>query len=258
MLVIARTVAHLLQQLRGQGRDLAEQELVRRAYYFGTPLHSARFEVDGTPFHVHGLGVASIASQVGAPVAVLGAGVLHNAFVTGDWADGRGVGVHPSRLERLRAGVGAEVATILTDLHRARADRHLDRAMADPASLSAGARWSVLLDLADFCDKWDDGRIYFGSPERDDRRFVDAHRDGLVGLARALGWPELADHFRAVFDRVGADEVPPSLLLGRRYSEVVLPPSARSRLSVALLERARRGRWRVRRWRGSVLSGNRS
>jgi len=57
MLVIARTVAHLLRQLRDQGRDLGELELVRRAYDFGTPLHSARFEVDGTPFHVHGIGV---------------------------------------------------------------------------------------------------------------------------------------------------------------------------------------------------------
>ena len=257
MLVIARTVAHLLQQLGDQGRDLGELELVRRAYDFGTPLHSARFEVDGTPFHVHGIGVASIAAQVGAPAAVIAAGVLHNVFVSGDWADGRGSGDFPQRRQRLRAGVGAEVATILSDHRRARANRHLGRAMADPASVTTDERWSVLLDLADFCDKWDDGRIYFGAPDRDDRRYVDAHRDELVALARALGWHELAGQLAAAFDRVGADEVPASLLLGRRHSEVVLPPSARARVSVALLGRARRVRWRLRRWRARV-SGNRA
>jgi len=172
VLVIARTVAHLFRQLRAQDRPLAELELIRRAYDVGTPMHSGRFEVDGTPFHVHGLGVASLAAQAGAPSAVVAAGVLHNAYNTGDWGDGRGSGAHPARRERLRREVGPEVEAILTGLKDSRSAHLLSSAMESDADVGEPERWYVLLDLCDFLDKWDDGRIAYGLPDRDDRRFV--------------------------------------------------------------------------------------
>jgi (p)ppGpp synthase/HD superfamily hydrolase len=249
VLVIARTVAHLFRQLRAQERPLAELELVRRAYDFGMPLHSGRFEVDGTPFHVHGLGVASIASQVGAPSAVVGAAVLHNAYNTGDWGDGRGPGPFDVRRERVRREVGPEVEALLTGLRASRGAHLVAGAMASGAVLDEPDRWYVLLDLCDFLDKWDDGRIAYGLPDRDDRRFVDAHQDEIVALAERLGWPELSAGLTSAFARLADDKVPPSLVPGRRYSQLLPPPSFRPSIGVEMMRRARRAKYAVGRWR---------
>ena len=249
MLVIARTVSHLLRQLRAQERPLAELELIRRAYDFGTPLHSARFEVDGTPFHVHGLGVASLAAQAGAPSAVVAAGVLHNAYNTGDWGDGRGPGDFETRRARLRREVGPEVEAVLTGLKASRAVHLVPEAIASGADLGEPDRWYVLLDLCDFLDKWDDGRIAYGLPDRDDRVFVDAHEVELAALADRLGWPEVSAGLTSAFRRLAEDHVPASLVLGRRYSQLVAPPSFGRRVTVRAKARARRARYAVARWR---------
>lgn len=245
-MMVARTAAQLFRQLRAQDRPLAELELVRRAYDFGTPLHSARFEVDGTPFHVHGLGVASVTGQLGAPAHVVAAGVLHNVYTTGDWGDGRGRGPRPARRDRIRAGVDPAVEAVLTDLHHARLGGLLERAIAAPASLDEGERTLVQLELGDLYDKWEDGRIRYSLDGRSDRATVEADEAGIVALARHAGDDRLAEAFAAAFGRVHAEDIPPSLALGRRYSAVVLPLSARERPSVALRRWAGRAGGRLR------------
>jgi hypothetical protein len=248
VLVIARTVAHLFRQLRAQERPLAELELVRRAYDFGMPLHSGRFEVDGTPFHVHGLGVASLVAQVGAPGAVVATAVLHNAYSTGDWGDARGPGAFEGRGGRVRRAVGPEVEALLGGLRMARAADHLASAVSVGTAPGESQRWLVLIELCDVLDKWDDGRIAYGSDDRDDRRFVDRHESQLIELAARSGWPEVAAGLEVAFRRLAEDELPEGLLLGWRHSEVVAPPSFRRRLTIRVRGRARHAlrRWRAR------------
>jgi hypothetical protein len=239
VLDIARTPAKLFRQMREQGRALAEMELVRRAYDFGTPLHSGRFEVDGTPFHTHGLGVASVVAHVGAPAHVVASAVLHNVYSTGDWGDGRGGGPHPTRRKRLREAVGADAEANVNGLCDFRARRLFGDLLTRPDDLTDVERWLVLLELGDLLDKWDDGRVTYSVDGRGDRKFVEDHQNALVAFSGSVAGPELAESFRSAFARVAAEEIPDSLRLGRRYSVVVPPPSWRPRTSLKVLSRAR-------------------
>jgi len=240
VLVIARTVAHLFRQLREQHRPVTELELVRRAYDFAAPLHSGRFEVDGTPFHAHCLGMASIMAQIGAPAPVIGAAVLHNAYTTGDWGDGRASGAFPRRRRQVRDALGPEVESFLSGLREARAAGHVERLVAHPeVDLDDRARWLALLDLADLLDKWDDGRVRYSTAGRGDRQLVEGREEAIVALAARVGGPLLAHAFESAFLRTATEEIPVSLRLDRRYSVVVPPPSWRPRRSVALLRQFR-------------------
>ena len=228
--------------MRSEDRPLEELELVREAYDFACVLHSARFEIDGTPFHVHSIGVASIVSSLGAPASVIASATLHNAYTTGDWGDGRR-GPHPTRRQRMRDALGTDVESWVAELCNARSHEHMPRLLDGSMTvdeLSDDERWLVLLDLADLLDKYDDGRVAYSVDGRGDRAMVEGRENAVVALAAAAGNDQLASAFESAFARVAAEEIPDSLRLGRRYSVVVVPPSLRPSRVVALKGTARR------------------
>lgn len=239
-------MAGLFRQMRAQGRPLTDLELVRRCYDLGTPLHSARFEVDGTPFHTHGIGVASALSPTDVPGAVLGAAVLHNVYTTGDWGDGRTSGPYDSRRAIIRNGVGPDVERLLTRLYDARRAGHFERALADMSDLADEERWLLALDLGDVLDKWADGRIRYSDRGRSDRELVEGSEIEVIDLAGRVGGPEFAARFRAAFEHARDEDIPESLKLGRLYSVVVPPPSLTTRPTVTLQAFARPVVQRVR------------
>jgi hypothetical protein len=141
-----------------------------------------------------------------------------------------------------------EVEALLGGLRTARAADHLASAVSVGTAPGESQRWLVLIELCDVLDKWDDGRIAYGSDDRDDRRFVDRHESQLIELAARSGWPEVAAGLEVAFRRLAEDELPEGLLLGWRHSEVVAPPSFRRRLTIRVRGRARHAlrRWRAR------------
>jgi len=242
VLEIARTPARLFRQMRDEDRPLEQLELVRRAYDYACALHSARFEIDGTPFHVHSVGVASIVSSLGAPASVIASATLHNAYTTGDWGDGRASGPHPARRRQMRDALGSEVEGWVAQLSDARSHQHMPRLLRGEATvdeLDDEERWLVLLDLADLLDKYDDGRVAYSADGRSDRAMVEGSEDAVVALAAAAGNDQLARAFETAFARVAAEEIPDSLRLGRVYSVVVPPPSLQPRISVMVKRTAR-------------------
>jgi hypothetical protein len=244
MFVVARTPAALFRQMRDQGHGLEELELVRRAYDLNISVYSARFEPDGTPFQVHGIGTASVMAQLGAPAYVVGAAIIHNALRSGDWGDGRGPGPTASRRARVRDAIGADAEGFLFDLYTV-AGRPRAEVIADPA-LDSGERWRVLLRTADLLDKWDDGRIMYSGDGRSDRAYVAEHQAEVVVAARKLGGDEFADSLEAAFARVESEKIPESLLSARPYSTVVPPASYRRRLRTRVRAAAYRFAGRAR------------
>lgn len=241
MYEVARTPAGLFRQMRAQGRPLEELEVVRKAYDFSVFLSSGRFEIDGGPFQVHGLGTASILSQLGAPAHVIGISTFHNAYHSGDWLDGRRPGAFPSRRALVRKTCGAEAEAFLLSVFTGRAARRsVEEELARVDEIEGDERWRVLLDLADLLDKWDDGRVMYSADGRGDRKFVAGREDKIVELAERVGSKELAESIEAAFERVAAEEIPESLKLGRVNSVFVQPRSSRERPSITLTRFARK------------------
>lgn len=253
MFVVARTPAALYRQLRAQGRSLEDQQLVARAIELDIDIYSARFEPDGTPFQVHGIGTASVMAQIGAPTYVVAAAVVHNAFNQGDWADGRGAGAYPWRRERVRAALGEETEQLLTAIQETRRQRIDD--LDAIAEMPPRDRWRLLLRIGDLLDKWDDGRVMYSAEGRGDRKFVDEHAHEVLEIARRFGSEEFAQSLECAFAEVAAETIPESMKSTRIYSEVIPPASYRRRPLLAAkhavyaeLRRARRAlRRRLRR-----------
>jgi hypothetical protein len=246
MFVVARTPAALYRQLRAQGRSLEEQQLVRRAIELDIEVYSARFEPDGTPFQVHGIGTASVMSQMGAPIHVVAAAILHNAFQQGDWADGRGSGAYAPRRERVRAALGAETEELITAIQE-RPRQRIDDLDAI-ARLAPNDRWRLLLRIGDILDKWDDGRVMYSGDGRGDRRFVAEHSHEILEIARRFGSEEFAESLECAFATVAAETIPESMKSTRTYSAVIPPASYQRRpvlaakyATYAFLRRVRRG-----------------
>lgn len=233
---IAQTPVALFNQMREHDRTGADIELVRKAYDLGVELYSGRFEADGSPFQVHGVGTASILCQLGLPAWVMAAACLHNAYGSGDFGDGRGRGPFPNRRELVRSRLGEPAEAFLRDLYGNRLDRKtLSGILEKCAHISEREHLLLTHDLADLLEKWFDGGILYTRPDRRDRNFVCGHEQEIVALAERLGHPSLAQALREAFARYRLDAAQGEGGWDRTYSRVIAPRSLTKRLRVRAL-----------------------
>ena len=112
-------------------------------------------------------------------------------------------------------------------------------------------RHLVLIDLADYCEKYVDfGVLYFGDSSwiTDEVKVMGAR---LVQLAHRLRQPELAEMMSSLFLAVEQEPAVPAALLPpkeHKYPYLVLPLSARTRFS-ALVAGFYRRNFSLRKWR---------
>ena len=107
---VAQTNIQLYNQLRRENRTLEELHFVHRAYEFITTLYGGFLQSDGKPFLSHSTGVASIVSQLGAPIEVVVAGLTHNIYGNGDFGDGRSKIITNSRRKLVISALGERVS----------------------------------------------------------------------------------------------------------------------------------------------------
>jgi len=86
----AQTNIQLFKQLRREGYSNTDLSLVRDAYELAMVLYSCRFLPSGRPFIAHVVRTASILAALHLSAQVVAAGLLHNAYGTGDFGDGSG------------------------------------------------------------------------------------------------------------------------------------------------------------------------
>src|SRR5262245_4841225 len=97
MRAYAQTNIQLFNQLRYYAYSDADLNLVRDAYELAMVLFSGRFQSSGKSFIAHVVGTASILAWVRLPAPVVAAGLLHNAYGSGDFGDGRRGATTPRR-----------------------------------------------------------------------------------------------------------------------------------------------------------------
>lgn len=245
---IAQTNLQLYNQMLSQGRSIEDLALAKRAYDLASLIYSAHYQADGKPFISHTVGVASILSHLNLPIEVIAFGLVHNVYGNGDFGDGRQHQSTTARRSRVREAVGADVETLV---HRFRHFRitgnTIDRIEGDLDSYGDVERHLVLTDLADHLEKYaDDGVLYFGDSQwvTDD---VNLYGDRMIVMAERLGQPGLGDMMRQRFDAVAGRPLAPQILRPgeRKYTEMIMPLSARKRLYTRLA--AWRQHWKRRR-----------
>jgi hypothetical protein len=228
MYAIAQTNLQLYNELRAQGRTVADVILVRRAYEFAMHAYSGYYQGDGRPFIAHCVGVASVLAELESPATLVAAGMLHNAYGNADFGDGARESTSDGRREAVRRAVGPEVEALLYRFRTSRIDEHtLPGILERLPAMDAIEKQLLLIDLADMVDKHADNAVeYFGEPdwlvEEDGRIGAD-----VVEIARRLDQPRLAAMLTEAFEssRNAASDRDLRASDGRRYMALIVPPS---------------------------------
>ena len=109
----AQTNLQLYSQLEGLSWHEEERARIQRAYELAMRLFSGRYRASGKPFVAHLVGTASVLAAEGGRPAVILAGMLHAAYVQGDFGDGGAEAMTPGRRARLREIVGDEAEALV-------------------------------------------------------------------------------------------------------------------------------------------------
>ncbi len=238
----AQTNIQLYQQLRSDGHSSSELAVVAAAYRSASRLYAGRFLASGRVFIAHVVGVAGILGTLRLPIGVVAAGLVHNAYGTGDFGPGRsGTSDRPRRF--LRQAVGEDVESYVFGFrNHPWTRRAIEGALADPGRLNSMERMVLLMRLADVLEHHRDLDLLHGGDAEARRERI--RRDGSLRteLARTLGFPELASELDRVFEETLSSELPRELIRGDS-------PSA----GFVLAPRSYRRRWSVRRALASVI-----
>jgi (p)ppGpp synthase/HD superfamily hydrolase len=248
---IAQTNLQLYNQLLRRGDPLEDLVIVHRAYEFLTTLYPGYYQADGKPFVAHGVGVASVLAYLDQPAEMLAFGLLHNIYGNADFGDGQRERVTPVRRALVREAVGARVEELIVRFRDLRVTpRTVEDARRALPDRDETERRVILVDLADMAEKYADlGVLYFGEND-----WIISAQDriggDLIGLARELGQPRLAEMLEQAFAHAGdhAEQVPAELRPsdGRRHLKLVIPRSCRPRVSLTLTIWMRQLRHRLR------------
>jgi hypothetical protein len=236
---IAQTNLQLYNQLRLQGRTIDELVIISRAYELLTVLYSGYYQADGKPFVAHGVGVASTVAHLGMSAEFVAAGLLHNIYGNADFGDGLNQLVTDRRRRMVCEAVGERVEDLLVRFRKLRITPKTIRDITLRLDqLDSTDRNLVLMDLADYLEKYIDlGVLYYGENSWlvD---VVDKYGSKLIEIAKLLGEPKLATMLSKAFAQADASkaEIPDVLRTpnGRQYMELVIPLSCRRRLSPVL------------------------
>src|ERR1700752_4513223 len=100
----AQTIGQLFVQLHEAGASGAEMARVRDAYLLAMQLYSGLFSGSGKTTLAHEIGCGSLAHRFGGTIDQVVAGMIHGAYIVGDWGKYRTRKTGRKRVE-LRAGI---------------------------------------------------------------------------------------------------------------------------------------------------------
>ena len=233
----AQTNLQLFDQLRSLGYPPSERVRISDCYEFAMRLFPAMFLPSGRPFIDHLVGTASILASLHTPDAVVAAGLIHAAYLHGDFGDIR-KGITRNRQQKVRSAVGGVVEDYVARYHRLRWNSTqmpgLHAAITDLASVDREVLLIRLTNEMEHCLDLD-GLYCARNDARQAGHQRSLERDGriMVEMSVRLGYPTLAAEMQAVFD----DTITTRLPIGPRIRTtdknrawLVAPNSCRERL----------------------------
>lgn len=255
MHAFAQTNLQLFNQMRAQGYAADDIVCLARGYELATSLFSGRFRANGKSFLAHLIGTASILVAQSMPIDVITAGLLHAAYLQGDFGFDRPMFSssvsHPAR-DKVTNVIGIQAEsylfryTRLTTQYRQCPEQVLQ--MGACASLQETDKQALVLLIANELEEYLDLAMLYCSKLSDVQQDIESRIPALVHLAQQLNLETLAaDLLSTSHSSMGID-IESRLRTLHQRSYLVLSPSYRQKLSVsirhflAVLTQALRGR----------------
>ena len=224
MTTVAHTNTALFRQLAAAGWTPADLELARRAYELGRELVPGLFNGDGRPFVNHLVSVASLLQHYRRPPATVIAGLLHSIYAHGDF--GVLCSFDDARARIRTIGIPAEI--LVHGFHLLEWNtKGLHAHWADQGGTDPVRREVLVMRLVNELDHLVDGAALH---RHDAGRYLTARTERMpifVGLAAALGLPELGRDLEAALRAATALAEPIDLRERSATPFVLLPASAR-------------------------------
>jgi (p)ppGpp synthase/HD superfamily hydrolase len=234
----AQTNIQLFNQMRELGYSVADLRLIGATYDLAVSLFSALFRASGKPFLAHLVGTASILASLREPIEIVAAGLLHAAYVGGDFGSGV-TGITGSKRAEVQRVVGDSVESYVVAYTQTTWNRDVPQLVATQChTLDYIGRGVTLIRLANELEEYLDlGVLYCGAEKRRATEYVGAAGEAMMHIARQLGVPKLADHFRVAFAAIAAAPPVPASSHDHAY---VVPPRSYRRMMELLAARIAR------------------
>ena len=220
-----------LRRLNASEQDLAQ---VRAGYDLAMQLCPASFRGSGKPLLAHLVGTASILASIRQSARVVTAGLLHAAYVFGDFGDGQS-GMTAARRERVRRAAGEDVEDLVARYTRFDWNKNTIPSIRERVGeLSAIERDVLVIRLAnELEDHLDFGVLYCGNGETR-RDYIRSPLNQSVDMANKLGLTELASELEAAFADTLSATLPATLRNTHDFTFVQPPASHSPRFRIAV------------------------
>lgn len=233
----AQTNVQLFNQLRSEGYSQEERAFISDTYEFGMRIFAGLYLASGKPFIDHLIGTASILVSLHAPVEVVAAGLIHAAYLHGDFGSIR-KGVSKSKREQVRRAVGEPIEEYIFRYDRlplglqqiAAIHEHFD-------DLDALDRTVLLIRSANELEHHLDlGSLYFPGEkqQRGHQRYMEAYGPLVVAMTERLAFRSLGAEITTAFGKIASVKPPlePCVRCKDTDAYLVAPGSYRQRFSV--------------------------
>ncbi len=245
----AQTNIQLFEQLRRKDYSNTQLKCILKTYQLAIELFTGFFRGDGKTFIAHLVGTASILASVNAPVEVVAAGLIHAAYLQGDFGDTT-TGISNLKRQQVRRAVGDEVEEYLAQYTTLEWNEKTIASMAKTVNiLDSKQRDVLLMRLANELEDHLDLGVLYCANVKQRLNYVNSSSHLIVKMAEELGFPSLATELAQVFKEVTSANISSDLRRDRNYSFQIPPKSCQKRPLVALRDRLFRGR----RFLGSTL-----
>lgn len=219
----AQTNIQLFNQLCLAKYSEAELSYIHTAYQFGLQIFTNRFCSSGKLFLSHLVGVASILASVHAPIKVIAAGLLHAAYIDGEYETDE-KGITNAKREQLRSVVGIEAEELIANYTALKWDEITIPVICDRLDMLDYKERQVLLirltkELEEHLDL---GSLYSANGESH-QEYIRSVLYQCVEMAHRLGFPTLAAALECNFRDTCAAQIP--AIRTNRDSSFLLSPA---------------------------------
>jgi hypothetical protein len=152
----AQTNLQLYRQLIDAGWDETSLGMMRRGYELALALFADAYRSSRRPFVAHLVGTASTLAIWGQSEEKVAAGLLHSAYMLGNFGDGQR-DITAARRRVVATAVGTEAERLVHDYTLTKTDAELERWCENFDKLTAGEREMATLQLANLYDDCRDG-----------------------------------------------------------------------------------------------------
>lgn len=233
----AQTTVQLFEQLRHQEYTDVQLQRVRSACTAALELFAGCMHTCGKPYIAHCTGAAGAMAALGAPADLVVAGLLHGAYMWGDFGAWRIV--LPLKRQDVRRRFGARVERYIFTFHTLPWNVEAITAFSDQlVGLDPLRRNVVLMRLASDLDNMRAGSIQYRADAERARESLRRRGPILVKLADQLGFPTLSRALTAAVAETLNGSVPAELRSDFVTGTLLAPASSRLRLEAVLLRAA--------------------